>query len=167
MQESAQTALSYVRSIADDLGVPSDDFENYDIHVHVPEGAVPKEGPSAGITLATALISALTERKVRHDFGMTGEITLRGKVLPIGGVKEKVMAARRAKLKNVILPANNEKDLVDIPQKALRDLNIHLVDSMQQVINLVLLEAPPEGRARDLRRAEQEENDDEQMVDEE
>ena len=160
MQESAQTALSYVRSRADDLGLPSEDFENYDIHVHVPEGAVPKEGPSAGITLATALISALTERKVRRDFAMTGEITLRGKILPIGGVKEKVMAARRAQLKNVILPANNQKDLVHIPKNALRDLNIHLVEDMQQVIDLVLMEPPPEGRQRDLKRQEQEESDD-------
>ena len=160
MQESAQAALSFVRSQADDLDVPSDDFENYDIHVHVPEGAVPKEGPSAGVTLAIALISALTERKVRHDFGMTGEITLHGKVLPIGGVKEKVMAARRAALSQVILPAHNEKDLVDIPKKLLRELNIHFVDHMQQVMDLVLLEPPPDGRVRDAGR-EDEENDDE------
>jgi len=166
MQESAQAALSYVRSRAEDLDVPSDDFENYDVHVHVPEGAVPKEGPSAGITLAMALISAWTERKVRHDFAMTGEITLRGKVLPVGGVKEKVMAARRARIKNVILPANNEKDLVDIPKKALRDLHIHFVDDMQQVIDLVLLEPPPEGRKRDARRAEREEENDDQMAEE-
>ena len=150
MQESAQAALSYVRSRADDLDIPSDDFENYDIHVHVPEGAVPKEGPSAGITLAIALISALTECKVRHNFGMTGEITLRGKILPIGGVREKVMAARRANLTTVILPAHNEKDLVDIPKKLVRDLNIHFVENMQQVMDLVLLEPPPEGRVRDI-----------------
>jgi ATP-dependent Lon protease len=161
MQESAQAALSYVRSRAEDFGVPSDDFENYDIHVHVPEGAVPKEGPSAGITLAIAMISALTERKVRHEFGMTGEITLRGKVLPIGGVKEKVMAARRANLKNIILPAHNEKDLVDIPKKALRGVNVHLVDDMQQVIDLVLLEPPSEGRKRDAKKRDQDDEDDE------
>jgi ATP-dependent Lon protease len=166
MQESAQAALSYVRSRAEDLDVPTDDFENYDVHVHVPEGAVPKEGPSAGITLAMALISAWTERKVRHDFAMTGEITLRGKVLPVGGVKEKVMAARRARIKNVILPANNQKDLADISKKALRDLRIHLVDNMQQVIDLVLLEPPVEGRKRDARRAEREQEDDDQMADE-
>ncbi|MBZ0300696.1 MAG: endopeptidase La [Anaerolineae bacterium] len=166
MQESAQAALSYVRSRAEDLDLPNEDFENYDIHVHVPEGAVPKEGPSAGITLATALISALTERKVRHDFAMTGEITLRGKVLPIGGVKEKVMAARRALIKNVILPAHNQKDLVDIPQNALRDLNIHLVDNMQQVIDLVLLEPPTEGRKRDAKRNDQEDDADDSMADE-
>jgi ATP-dependent Lon protease len=166
MQESAQTALSYVRSRAEDLDVPSEDFENFDIHVHVPEGAVPKEGPSAGITLAVALISAFTERKVRRDFGMTGEITLRGKVLPIGGVKEKVMAARRAQLKNVILPAHNQKDLVEISPKVLRDLKIHLVDDMQQIIDLVLLESPPEGRKRDARRREEENDSEDQTVDE-
>jgi ATP-dependent Lon protease len=138
-----------VRSRAEDLGVPADDFENYDIHVHVPEGAVPKDGPSAGITLAIALISALTERAVRHDFGMTGEITLRGKVLPIGGVREKIMAARRAKLVNVIIPSHNENDLTEIPKKLLRGLNLYKVDNMQQVMDLVLLEPPPAGRKRD------------------
>ena len=153
MQESAQTAMSYVRSRADDFDIPTDDFENYDVHVHVPEGAVPKEGPSAGITLAAAIMSAFTERKVRSDFAMTGEITLRGKVLPVGGIKEKVMAARRARIKQVILPARNEKDLIDIPRKALRDLEIHLVDDMQQVLDLVLLEPPPTGRKRELRRS--------------
>ncbi len=142
MQESAQAALSYVRSRADDLGINSDEFDNFDIHVHVPEGAVPKDGPSAGITLATALISALTERKVRHDVAMTGEITLRGKILPVGGVREKMMAARRALIPTVMLPSHNEKDLVQMPKRALRDLDIHLVDSMEQVIDLVLLEAP-------------------------
>jgi ATP-dependent Lon protease len=155
MQESAQTALSYVRSCADDLDIPSEDFENYDVHVHVPEGAVPKEGPSAGITLATALISAFTERPVRHDFGMTGEITLRGKILPVGGVREKVMAARRSRLNNVILPAHNEKDLVELPKRALRDLNLHFVDSMEQVIDLVLLDPPPEGRQREAQRPDE------------
>ena len=147
MQESAQAALSYLRFRADEFGVPYDDFDNFDIHVHLPEGAVPKEGPSAGITLATAIISAFTERKVRSDFAMTGEITLRGKVLPVGGVKEKVLAARRSRVKNVILPAQNEKDLVDIPKEALADLTIHLVKDMRQVLDLVLLE-PPTGERR-------------------
>ncbi|MBZ0295156.1 MAG: endopeptidase La [Anaerolineae bacterium] len=161
MQESAQAALSYVRSRAEEFDVPSDDFEDYDIHVHIPEGAVPKEGPSAGITLATAIMSAFTERKIRSDFAMTGEITLRGKVLPVGGVKEKVMAARRALIKNIILPAHNEKDLQEIPRKALRDLNMIFVDNMQQVFDHVLLDPPAEGRKRDLNR---EEDDDEELT---
>ncbi len=155
MQESAQAALSYMRSRAGDFDVPSDDFENYDVHIHLPEGAVPKEGPSAGITLATAIISAFTERKVRSAFAMTGEITLRGKVLAVGGVKEKVLAARRAGIREVILPSENKKDLVDVPQEALDDLNIHFVDDMQQVIDQVLLPPPPE-RQRDIQRREEE-----------
>jgi ATP-dependent Lon protease len=155
MQESAQAALSYMRSRALDLDVPGTDFEDYDVHIHLPEGAVPKEGPSAGITLAIAIISAFTERKVRSDFAMTGEITLRGKVLPIGGVKEKVLAARRAGIKNVILPADNKKDLIDVPQEALNDLTITFVTDMQEVMDLVLLE-PPEQRQRDLEREDEE-----------
>ena len=159
MQESAQAAMSYVRSRADDFDIPTDDFENFDVHVHVPEGAVPKEGPSAGITLAAAIVSAFTERKLRSSFTMTGEITLRGKVLPVGGIKEKVMAARRARIRHVILPARNEKDLIDIPRKALRDLDIHFVEDMQQVLDLVLMEPPPEGRKRELRRKDDEAED--------
>ncbi|MBC7814928.1 MAG: hypothetical protein H7175_27470, partial [Burkholderiales bacterium] len=155
MQESAQTALSYMRARAADFDVPADDFENFDVHVHLPEGAVPKDGPSAGITLALAIISSFTERKIRADYAMTGEITLRGKVLPVGGIKEKVLAARRARIKNVIMPKINRKDLVDIPRRALRDLHIEFVDNMQEVIDLVLLEAPAEGRKRDLDRAEE------------
>ncbi len=156
MQESAQTALSYMRSRANDFDVLSEDFENYDIHIHLPEGSVPKEGPSAGITLAAAISSAFTERKIRRDVAMTGEITLRGKVLPVGGVKEKVLAARRARIPNVILPAQNKRDLTDVPPEALHDLNILFVDDMQQVIDYVLLEPPLEGRKRDLERQEYE-----------
>ena len=152
LQESAQAALSYMRSRAGDFDVPDDDFENYDVHVHMPEGAVPKDGPSAGVTLATAIVSAFTERKVRSNYAMTGEITLRGKLLPVGGIKEKVLAARRARIKNVILPAQNRKDLVDVPPEALRDLNIIFVDNMQQALDRVLLGAPPGGRKRDLTR---------------
>jgi ATP-dependent Lon protease len=134
---------------APEFSVPSDDFEEYDVHVHLPEGAVPKEGPSAGITLASAIISAFTERKIRSNFAMTGEVTLRGKVLPVGGIKEKVLAARRAMIKDLILPAQNKKDLVDIPSKTLRGLNITFVEDMQQVLELVLLPPPQDGRERD------------------
>ncbi len=156
MQESAQAALSYLRSRAEDLNVPHEDFENFDIHVHLPEGAVPKEGPSAGITLATTMISAFTERKIRSDFAMTGEITLRGKVLPVGGVKEKVLAARRAQIKHIILPKQNERDLVDIPKDARQDLDLHFVENMQEVIDLVLLPAPEGERKLDRQRRERE-----------
>src|SRR5690606_34315078 len=112
-----------------------------------------------GITLATAIMSAFVESKIRSDFAMTGEITLRGKVLPVGGVKEKVMAARRARIKNIILPQHNEKDLVEIPRKALRDINIYFVDNMQQVLDHVLLPPPPEGRKRDERHDDEEEQE--------
>jgi ATP-dependent Lon protease len=156
MQESAQAAMSYVRSRADEIDVPNDDFENYDVHVHVPEGAVPKEGPSAGITLAAAILSAFTERKLRSDVAMTGEITLRGKVLPVGGIREKLMAAHRARIKNVILPENNRKDLVDLPKKIVSDLNIVFVENMEQVADYVLLAPPAEGRKRDINRDDDE-----------
>ncbi len=162
LQESAQIALNYTRSRADDFDLPHDDFENYDVHIHMPEGAVPKDGPSAGITLATAIISVFTERAVRSDFAMTGEITLRGFVLPVGGIKEKLLAARRRSIKNIILPHENEKDLADLPKNVLRDLNIHLVKNMQEVIDLLLFPAP-EVRQRDLQ-AEAEEDDDENGV---
>jgi ATP-dependent Lon protease len=148
MQESAQAALSYLRARAETLGVLYDDFDSFDIHLHLPEGAVPKEGPSAGITLAVAIISAFTERKVRSSIAMTGEITLRGKVLPIGGVKEKVLAARRARIHHVLLPKQNEKDLVDIPKEALADMKITLVSDMEEVLELVLLEGPAVGERR-------------------
>lgn len=149
LQESAQTALSYVRSRANEFDIPHDDFENYDIHIHMPEGSVPKDGPSAGITLAIALISAFTERVVHSEFAMTGEVTLRGHVLAIGGVKEKVLAARRNRIANVILPKANDKDLTDIPRQALKDLNIIFVQHMDEIIDLVL-GAAPEVRQRDL-----------------
>ncbi len=138
MQESAQAALSYLKSRAKELDIDVELFERLDVHIHIPEGAIPKDGPSAGITIATALISAFTERGVSKEVGMTGEITLRGKVLPIGGVREKVLAAHRAGLKTVILPDRNVKDLVDIPKKVLQDLKIVPVTHMDQVLELAL-----------------------------
>ncbi len=141
MQESAQAALSYTRSRAKALGIKENTFEKMDIHVHVPEGAVPKDGPSAGITLATALISAFTGRKVYSKVAMTGEITLRGRVLPVGGIKEKVLAAHRAGLKKVLVPTRNKKDLVEIRKKVLRQLQVSYVDSMDDVIDQALAPA--------------------------
>ncbi len=138
MKESAQTALSYVRSQADQLHIPADFYDNCDIHIHVPSGAIPKDGPSAGITMVTALASLLTERKVRQDVAMTGEITLRGKVMPIGGVKEKVLAARRAGVTTVILPKRNEKDLEDVPPKVREELQLRFVESIDEVIEQAL-----------------------------
>lgn len=160
LQESAQIALSYMRSRASDLNVPHEDFESYDVHVHMPEGSVPKEGPSAGITLAVAIISAFTERKVRCDYAMTGEITLRGKILGVGGVKEKVLAGRRNRIPHLILPLDNKKDLVELPAELLDELNITFVEDMQQVIDLVMHHAP-EKRQRDLERESQEANTEE------
>ena len=153
MQESAQAALSYTRSRAAELGILPDEFDRLDIHVHLPEGAIPKDGPSAGITLATALISALTQRKVRRDVAMTGEITLRGRVLPVGGVREKLLTAHRAGVKNVLLPKRNQKDLVELPKRALRDLNIVLVTRMDQVLEQALLPVQHGAREAELVRS--------------
>jgi ATP-dependent Lon protease len=144
MQESAQAALSYVRSKAAELNLAEDFHSKIDIHVHVPEGAIPKDGPSAGITMATTLVSALTRIPTRRDVAMTGEITLRGKVLPIGGVKEKVLAAHRAGVTNIVLPRDNEKDLADIPKNVLDTLDVHMVSTMDEVLKIALTSPLPD-----------------------
>jgi len=143
MKESAQAALSYIRAKAKELNIPENFFDNSDIHIHVPAGAIPKDGPSAGITIFTALTSLLTGRPVRSDVAMTGEITLRGLVLPVGGIKEKVLAAKRAGITTVILPKKNEKDLEDIPEEIKKEIKFHFVQRMDEVIHLALQNKQP------------------------
>ncbi len=138
MKESAQAGLSYLRSRATEFDLAKDFYETNDIHIHVPEGAIPKEGPSAGITMATALISALTSKPVRWDVAMTGEITLRGRVLPIGGLKEKLLGAQRAGIKTVLIPQDNAKDLKEIPKEILKGLTIIPVSHMDEVLDNAL-----------------------------
>src|SRR5947209_8394457 len=138
MKESARAALTYAKSHADRLGIPEEAFADTDIHAHVPAGAIPKDGPSAGVTMATALVSALSRRPARHDLAMTGEITLRGRVLPIGGVKEKVLGAVRAGITTIVLPRENEPDLEDLPDDVRKSLEIHLVDELGEVLSLAL-----------------------------
>jgi len=144
MTESAQAALSYIRSRSHYLGLPRDFYRSVDIHIHVPEGAIPKDGPSAGITLATALASSLTRIPVRRDIAMTGEITLRGKVLPIGGLKEKLLAAHRAGIFEAILPADNQKDMADLPENLKSAMKLNFVESMDEVLKLALEKPLPE-----------------------
>jgi ATP-dependent Lon protease len=148
MQESAHAALSYVRSRAEELGLERDFYQKIDIHIHVPEGAIPKDGPSAGITMATALVSALTRIPIRHDLAMTGEVTLRGYVLPIGGLKEKVLAAHRGGITKVLIPAENEKDIRDIPAVVLKTVEIELVEHMDHVLRKALVLEDPESYLR-------------------
>jgi ATP-dependent Lon protease len=142
MKESAQAALSYARAHAEEFGVSQDFFSANDFHVHIPEGAIPKDGPSAGITIATALISVCTELKVRRDLAMTGEITLRGNVLPVGGVKEKVLAAQRAGVRKMILPLPNKKDLIDIPKKVKKEMEFFFVEGINDVFEQALIKDP-------------------------
>src|SRR5690625_5126758 len=140
MQESAQAAFSYIRSRATELHIEPDFHETYDIHIHVPEGATPKDGPSAGITMATALVSALTGRAVKKEVGMTGEITLRGRVLPIGGLKEKSLSAHRAGITTIIIPEENERDIEDIPESVRNELTFIKVNHLDQVLAHALVE---------------------------
>ncbi|HWU40963.1 MAG TPA: S16 family serine protease, partial [Candidatus Acidoferrum sp.] len=139
MKESAQAALSYARSRGTSLGIREETFAKHDVHIHVPAGAIPKDGPSAGITMATALISALTRMPVRRDVAMTGEITLRGKVLPIGGLKEKALAARRMGIKTVVVPTKNDKDVKELPANVKRGMQFVYVDDMDQVLKVALV----------------------------
>ncbi|MDQ2979426.1 MAG: endopeptidase La, partial [Acidobacteriota bacterium] len=147
MKESAQAAMSYARAHASDLGIPDDFFETHDVHVHVPEGSIPKDGPSAGITMATAMISAFTQRMARRDVAMTGEITLRGEVLPIGGVKEKVLAARQANIKTIILPRLNRRDVIQVNPRILHGVQFEYVDNVDQVLAIALFPREPSGAA--------------------
>ena len=142
MLESARAALSYIRTRADELHIDPNFQENNDLHIHMPENALPKDGPSAGITIATAIISALTRRPVRSNLAMTGEITLLGSVLGVGGLKEKILAAHQANITHLIVPSENKNDLAEIPTKIRQSLNIMLVDNMDAVIAAALLEAP-------------------------
>lgn len=139
MKESAITALSYLKSHADELGIHYKTFENYDLHVHVPAGAVPKDGPSAGITMLTSLASIFTQRKVKQRLAMTGEITLRGKVLPVGGIKEKMLAAKRAGIKEIILCQKNRKDVEEMDERYVKGLNMHYVETVNDVLEIALL----------------------------
>jgi len=146
MKESAQAALSYIRSKADELNVEKDFHEKYDIHIHIPAGAIPKDGPSAGITLFSSLLSLLTGQYVRSDVAMTGEITLRGSVLPVGGIKEKVLAAHRAGIRTVFLPAQNEKDLVEIPEQIRREMKFHFLEKMSDVLEFAFEKRTPQSK---------------------
>jgi ATP-dependent Lon protease len=140
MKESATLALQYLKAHATEMGLDPEVFEKWDVHVHVPAGAIPKDGPSAGVTMLTALASAFTQRKVKKYLAMTGEITLRGKVLPVGGIKEKILAAKRADIKEIILCKANRKDIEDIEERYIKGLTFHYVDEMMEVVEMALLD---------------------------
>ena len=144
MKESAQTGISYIRSVSGRYGIAEDFFEKHDIHVHIPEGAVPKDGPSAGITMATAMLSAVTGKKVRADLAMTGEITLRGRVLPIGGLKEQLLAAKSAGIKTVLIPKENRVDAEELSSEITKGLEILPVENMEEVLKQALADTPEE-----------------------
>ena len=140
MKESANTALSFIKSHSEELGIPVSVFNHWDVHIHIPEGAIPKDGPSAGITMLTSLTSVYTQRKVEPYIAMTGEITLRGKVLPVGGIKEKILAAKRAGMKKIILCKANEKNLEEINKEHIKDLKIIYINNMVEVLDIALSE---------------------------
>ena len=147
MKESCQAAMSYIRARAKMLGLDEKFYQKIDVHVHVPEGAVPKDGPSAGIAITTAIVSALTKIPISRKIGMTGEITLRGRVLEIGGIKEKSIAAHRAGLKTIICPIENKKDLEDIPKEVLKDVKFRFVSHMDEVLEIALIKPLPKARS--------------------
>ncbi len=153
MQESAQAAMSYMRSIASSFGVKEDEFENTDVHIHIPEGAVPKDGPSAGVAMVTSLLSAYTERPIRRDVGMTGEITLRGRVLAVGGIREKALAARRVGIKTFVMPKKNNNDLDNIPKRLRQDMEFVLVERMHEVLDAALLPSQRKKRLKQTKPA--------------
>jgi ATP-dependent Lon protease len=140
MKESATLALAYIRANSDILDIPHELFDSIDVNIHVPEGATPKDGPSAGITMLTSLVSVFTQRKIKPHLAMTGEITLRGKVLPVGGIKEKILAAKRAGIKEIVLSERNRKDIIEIEPHYLEGLQFHYVDNMMQVLDAALLQ---------------------------
>ena len=138
MKESAVIAWQYVKAHAQLLGIPGELFDKYNLHIHVPEGAIPKDGPSAGITMATSIVSAYTQKKVKRGIAMTGEITLRGKVLPVGGIREKILAAKRAGISEIILSEDNRKDILDIPEKYVKGLTFNYVKNIRDVIDFAI-----------------------------
>ena len=152
MKESARTGISYIRSVSERWKIPADTFKKNDFHIHIPEGAVPKDGPSAGITMATAILSAITHTPVRCDVAMTGEITLRGRVLPIGGLKEKILAAKTAGVKRVLVPKENEKDVREIEKEITNGLEILYVETMEEVTKACF--RPVEKKATDRKQTQ-------------